>query len=239
MNLLPIFVPFIIFQVFFILCFFTKRISFVDTAWGLGFVLLDQVLRLKIGYSHFAQPAVSFLIAIWGLRLGVYLFTRSLIEEHEDFRYAELMNEWSPSPWSHAFAKIFVLQPFLMILVAMPIILPYYFPRPLLSYDQSKFWIPNVLYFTAVFGFLLEAVADTHLFIFKRNPENKGKKLKSGVWVLNYPNYLGEIIFWWSIGIIGTIISGPICLVGPIVITFFLIKVTGVKYLKRRLANYK
>lgn len=37
-------------------------------------------------------------------------------------------------------------------------------------------------------------------FVFKNNPDNKGKFIDTGLWALSrHPNYLGEIGVWWSL----------------------------------------
>src|SRR5690606_2178024 len=86
--------------------------------------------------------------------------------------------------------------------------------------------------------FVFEVLADSQLALFKKNPNNKGKILKSGVWSLSrHPNYFGEATIWWGIGIIS--ISGfvPItfiALISPLIITLLLRFVTGVPLLERK-----
>lgn len=61
--------------IWFLICQWRKDISLVDVAWGLGFVVLA-------GWSYFKyqQPdnlLFFLMVAIWGLRLAIYLLIRN------------------------------------------------------------------------------------------------------------------------------------------------------------------
>lgn len=89
-------------------------------------------------------------------------------------------------------------------------------------------------------GFIFEAVGDAHLYFFKRNPENKGKVLDRGLWSLTrHPNYFGEAVLWWGFFAIA-IPAAPLWTVfSPIVMTYLLVRVSGVKMLDELLARTK
>ena len=90
-----------------------------------------------------------------------------------------------------------------------------------------------------VFGFLFESIGDKQLRIFISDPKNKGHVMSTGLWKFTrHPNYFGEVTQWWAIGIIGlTVRYGWLGLIGPAVITFLIVKVSGVPLLEARYAD--
>lgn len=59
---------------------------------------------------------------------------------------------------------------------------------------------------------------------FKRNPDNRGKLLESGVWgFVRHPNYLGEAIMWWGMFIFALAHPwGALTVISPIFASWFL-----------------
>lgn len=85
-------------------------------------------------------------------------------------------------------------------------------------------------------GFVFEAVADWQLLAFKRDPASRGRVLDHGLWGRSrHPNYFGEAVLWWGIGLIGAAAGGPLALVGPALLSFTLVKISGVAMLDREL----
>jgi steroid 5-alpha reductase family enzyme len=93
-------------------------------------------------------------------------------------------------------------------------------------------------------GFLFEAIGDWQLARFKRDSSNTGKVMQTGLWSLTrHPNYFGNALLWWGIGIVAAETgSGVIGLIGPVVMTYLLLKVSGVPMLEhsmnKRRAGY-
>ena len=92
----------------------------------------------------------------------------------------------------------------------------------------------GVLLFAA--GFLFEAVSDWQMTVFKRQGENRGRLIRSGLWRFSrHPNYFGEALLWWGIFLIGLGAgSGWYGLVSPLVIAFLLLKVSGIPMLEAK-----
>ena len=89
-------------------------------------------------------------------------------------------------------------------------------------------------------GFYFEAMGDWQLVKFKRNPENKGKLLNTGLWALTrHPNYFGDGVVWWSFFLFALASGGWYTFVGSVVMTVFLRKVSGVDLLEKKLKNSK
>ncbi len=90
-----------------------------------------------------------------------------------------------------------------------------------------------------IFGFAFESIGDKQLRAFLANPKNKGKIMDKGLWrYTRHPNYFGEVTQWWAIGVIALSSEyGWLATVGPTVITFLIVKVSGVPLLENKYAS--
>ena len=89
-------------------------------------------------------------------------------------------------------------------------------------------------YFLWVVGFLFETIGDQQLANFKDNPASKGQVLNSGLWrYTRHPNYFGEACLWWGYYCIASSVGGWYSLFGPLLMTFLLLKVSGVALLEK------
>jgi steroid 5-alpha reductase family enzyme len=88
-------------------------------------------------------------------------------------------------------------------------------------------------------GFFFEAVSDYQLFEFTKNPANKGKLMKYGLWHYSrHPNYFGEVVMWWGIFLIALNVPyGYLALISAGTITFLLLFVTGIPWVEQALAK--
>ena len=126
-----------------------------------------------------------------------------------------------------------MLQGFLMLVVSLPITVVFSSPaRPLGALD-----VIGALVFAA--GFLFETVGDRQLAAHVSDPANKGQLMTRGLWsTTRHPNYFGEATLWWGIGLIALrSANGWAALIGPAVITFLLVFVSGVPLLEKKYAG--
>ena len=62
--------------------------------------------------------------------------------------------------------------------------------------------------------------------------------MRSGLWaVARHPNYFGEAVLWWGIGLLALPSGGWLSFIGPLMITFLLLKVSGVVMLDAALVE--
>jgi steroid 5-alpha reductase family enzyme len=203
--------------------------SLADTGWGLGFILVAVL-------SFVRQPApgartflVDGLILLWGLRLAVHIFTRSR-KRGEDFRYAKWRTEWGRWFVLRSYLQVFILQGTILLVVAVPIMLVNFGPGPRLNaldFAGAAVWL---------LGFVFETVGDAELLRFKRDPANRGRIMSTGLWGLTrHPNYFGESSMWWGISLIAlSAPNGGLGLVSPALLTFMLLRVSGVAMLEKK-----
>lgn len=223
---------FAFFNVIFIWALLKKDYSVIDIAWGLGFVLVSF-----IAYSLNRSPDIRSLlvvaaITLWGGRLALYLLVRNLGKKAEDYRYAQMREKWGEKTNWHAYFKIFMLQPVLLFIIALPT-----------SITIARSTIPlNILDYLGLtlflIGWVVETLADYQMSRFKADPANKGKLIRVGVWKRSrHPNYFGEMLVWWGLGFVAlNSVFVLIAFSGALMITFLLAKVTGAPLLE---AKYK
>ena len=172
------------------------------------------------------------LVTVWGLRLFYHIIKRNW-GKPEDFRYANWREEWGKFVVIRAFFQVFMLQGFVMTLVAVPILLVNVSPDTgfgLLEFIGLAVWLK---------GFFFEAVGDKQLADFLRVPENRGKVLQTGLWrYTRHPNYFGEATMWWGLFVIGlSVQNGIFGIISPLVITNLLLFVSGVPMLEKKMMD--
>jgi len=197
-----------------------RRNDLADIAWGPGILLVGIVGYIYSGSE--LSLLVLGLMSVWGLRLGFRIGLRNL-KKKEDARYIELAKSWGKWFLLRSYAQVFLLQGFLMVVVGYPALHLAMFGGDIstLAYVGVSIW---------ALGFFFEAVGDYQLDAFLKNPENKGRIMKYGLWkYTRHPNYFGEVTQWW--GIFLMIVSsslGLVAIISPLMITFLILKVSGI-----------
>ncbi len=205
-----------------------KRNDIADIAWGMGFVFAAVVSLAAGGYFAPRALLVSLLVLIWGLRLALHIHARNR-GRGEDKRYKQWREEWGKWFYPRSFLQIYMLQGVLLVIVSVPVI----------TINASTTTPFSWLDFTGVavwlIGICCEAVGDWQLLRFMRNPANKGTLMTTGLWRYSrHPNYFGEVTLWWGIYLIALgIPNGWLTIIGPITITFLILKVSGIPMLEK------
>ncbi len=217
----------------FIISLITKRNDVADIAWGLGFVLLTWASFLIASKNGTRGLLTVSLISIWGIRLAWHIHSRNK-GKGEDYRYLAWRNQWGKWFVLRSYFQVFILQGLFLYLIIIPVLLinkSEYTPLNLLDLLGFLLWL---------LGFYFEAVGDAQLVRFKKNPHHKGKLLQDGLWSLTrHPNYFGEVIQWWGIFIIALSVKGGwMGIIGPLTITFLIVKVSGIPMLEKNMESH-
>ena len=223
---------FLYFLVFFLIGQLINNNSIVDFGWGLGFVVLSVIYFAITNPVNMTAILVSALVTIWGLRLSFHIAKRNF-GKPEDFRYIEMKKNWGKHPMFHAFFKVYMLQAFLMYLIATPIMVAFF------SGSNTFNLFTGIGVGVWFVGFCFEVIGDLQLKNFRKNKENKGKILKTGLWkYTRHPNYFGEAAMWWGIFIIVAPSNlGLWALSSPVLLTYLLLFVSGVPLLEEKLKD--
>ena len=207
--------------------------SIVDIFWGCGFVIIAWVCLLTTPERTPRALLVTILITVWGLRLALYLFRRNA-GQGEDYRYAAMRKRIGRYFPFFSLFLVFGFQGVLIWLISFPLqqAITAVQPQSLTALDfaGALLWIS---------GFLFEAVGDWQLTRFKANPANRGQVMDRGLWrYTRHPNYFGDALLWWGFFLIALATpNGWWTMLSPLVMTFLLIKVSGVALLERTLAG--
>jgi steroid 5-alpha reductase family enzyme len=206
-----------------------KDSSIVDIFWGIGFIILVWLAFALTPQGYLPRKILlGILVTIWGLRLAAHIGFRNA-GKPEDFRYAKWRAEYGARWWWFSFFQVFLLQGCIMWLISAPIIaaLTSGFPAILTPLD----WLGVLLW---ALGLLFESIGDAQLMLFKADPGNKDKLLTKGLWkYTRHPNYFGEAVIWWGFYIIALAAGRWWTIFSPILMTYLLIKISGVAMLER------
>lgn len=212
-----------------------KDASIVDVFWGSGFVVASWVyFALTPDGFDSRKWLVVILVTLWGLRLSLYILWRNW-GEGEDARYQKFRANAGEQWWWQSYVKVFLLQGFLMWLISAPLLAAQISPTPanltVMDYLAVIVWL---------IGFFFEAVGDWQLARFKADPANKGQLLTSGVWrYTRHPNYFGDATQWWAYYFFAVAAGSWWFIYSPILMTFLIIRVSGVALLENNLKQAK
>ncbi len=209
--------------------------SIVDVFWGAGFAILAIAYAVMTDGLFARQALLVSLVVAWGTRLALHIFRRSL-GKPEDPRYAAWRAAGGKSFWWTSYFKVFLLQGGLMWLIAMPLLVAEVSPTPerltVLDGLGAAVW---------TIGFLFESVGDAQLSRFKADPANRGQVLQTGLWrYTRHPNYFGDAVVWWGYFLIALAVPGGAWTIfSPVLMTFLLMRVSGVTLLEEGLRESK
>ncbi len=181
-------------SVLWIVSLLVKDASIVDIFWGPAFIVLGSSLLVSMDQVYSERSLfILFLVSLWAIRLASHIGFRN-IGHGEDFRYVEWRKESGKNYWWHSFIRVFLLQGGLCTLVGVSIYFGYLNEKPL-SFIETMF--ASTIFFI---GLAWESISDLQLKAFRKDPKNKGKICKSGLWKYSrHPNYFGDLVVWISI----------------------------------------
>jgi len=209
--------------------------SLVDIFWGLGFIIASLFyFNLTQNHHSIRQWLVITLVIIWGLRLSLHILRRNW-GHGEDYRYRVWREQAGKAFWWKSYFKVFLLQGIVLWIVSWPLPAAQQSTKPL----WTIFDVSGIILWSS--GFFFETVGDFQLTRFKRNPANKGKVMRAGLWAYTrHPNYFGEALIWWGFYMFAlTASSSWWTIISPLLMTFLLMRVSGVAMLEKSLVVTK
>jgi steroid 5-alpha reductase family enzyme len=212
-----------------------KNSSIADPFWGMAFILANSIYYIFLPAGALPRKMLaSVLIILWGLRLSLHL-ARRYIRSGEDFRYARWRAQHGNAWPLRSYFQVFLLQGILVWLISAPLLAAHSGRAP-----STLTWLD--LFGAAVWlaGFYFEAAGDWQLYRFKADPANQGKLFTGGVWrYTRHPNYFGDAAQWWGPYLIALAAGGWWTIFSPALMTFLLVRVSGVAMLEKSLIKDK
>ena len=220
---------FLFFSFLWVLQVVRRDAGVVDIGWTVG-VGVMAVYAAVAGDGWLPRRVlVAMLGGAWAFRLATYILVDRVLRPGEDGRYQYLRAHWGEKANSRFFF-FFTMQSFLVILFGLPFL-------PIAADTRARLCATDVLgalvWVVAIAG---ESIADRQLTLFRRDPANKGKTCRVGLWrTSRHPNYFFEWLHWWAYVVVA--IGAPswwLTLVGPILMYVFLMRLTGIPYTEKR-----
>ena len=212
----------------------TRNAGMVDPIWAFTLGGLAVFVAWAGSAPGESRPALALMGGLWGMRLGVHLTARNA-GKPEDWRYAQFREKWGASAnrnmfWFFQFQNVFTL------LLAATAYLPVAFRA-----GTPPAWalpLAVAIWLIAVGG---EGLADRQMEAFRRNPMNKGRVCRDGLWRWSrHPNYFFECVHW--LAYLPLAWGSPwalLTLAAPAVMAALLIKLSGVPLLEEEMMKRK
>ena len=210
-------------------------VSMVDLYWGSGFAVIAWVTVLSAqAETNIRHWLVIALISLWAVRLALYLGWRAGHHGAEDPRYAAMRaGRGKAFEWQSLYI-VFGLQGMLIWLLSFPMQFGLTNPHPLNLLSLAGAGI-------ALFGLVFETIADFQLTRFKRQNPVATALYTEGLWrISRHPNYFGETCFQWGLFLLAAAHWPSLWTIwAPLLMTFLILRVSGVKLLEEQLATRK
>jgi steroid 5-alpha reductase family enzyme len=201
-----------------------ENFGVIDAAWAGCFTIHALVFFNFSGGFLPRKLLFLLLIAVWSLRLAIFLAKR--IKSHhpqEDTRYKKLREEYGTN-YKNRFLYFFMFQAVSVCILTAPMIFVFNNPNPNIGLVE---WIGAVCFFVSLAG---ESLADNQMSRFKVQANHAGKVCNVGLWRYSrHPNYFFESCIWFSFYIF--MLGTPNlwwAVYAPLIILGLLVKVTGV-----------
>lgn len=183
------------------------------------------------GPLNIRQIILSSFAAIWGARLGWYLYTRIINNNGIDSRFTVV------KPFLLRFLMNWTLQGIWVFMSVLPVLMVNQstekFVVGVLDYIGMSLWI---------IGFSIEVIADYQKITWQKLSKNKRKFINVGLWTISrHPNYFGEILLWFGMAL-SSQCSVPVprsfvAFLSPISVAFLLVFISGIRLLEKKKNN--
>ncbi len=208
-----------------------KNAGIVDIFWGPLF-LIAALTGAWLGEGDLERTKlILVLVSAWSLRLAFHLGLRNL-GHPEDRRYVAMRKKHGAKFWWVSALTVFLFQALLASIIALPIHVSMLSSQPPLGLLAG---VGTIIF---IVGLAFEVIADYQLKRFLAQPNQVGKVLNTGLWRYSrHPNYFGEALLWWGLGIISLETGAYYALLGPLFMNFLLLKVSGVVMLEKTIGS--
>ncbi|CAN5131012.1 DUF1295 domain-containing protein [soil metagenome] len=207
--------------------------SIVDIVWGAAFVVVTMTAAVVADGVAARRVLLAGLVAVWGLRLSAYLAWRNL-GHGEDYRYRAMRRRWYDRFGLVSLVVVFGLQGVLVWVVSLPVQLAVTANAP-----DTIGVLAGVGVAVWAVGLFFEVVGAAQLARFKSDPANEGQVMDRGLWCYTrHPNYFGDFCVWWGIFLVAAETGiGRWGVIGPLVMSLLLVRVSGVAMLERTITK--
>ncbi len=220
--------------VVFVFSLYYKNASVYDPYWSAAPVFIGIYWLFNSTETDFYYKFIWVMIVLWGVRLTWNWILRWDGFEDEDWRYTHLRKKTGKMYWLVNLLGIHLLPTFLVFLALTPV---YFVFNSSVSSPTSWLLVPAVLF--TLGAIYLEKTADDLLRQHIKSGKSKTERLQKHVWgLVPYPNYMGEICFWWGLYFTAIAVDYELwwTVYGPVSITLLFVFVS-IPMMRKRLKN--
>jgi len=207
----------------------TRQAGWADVFWSFAIGIGGLIVALAVAGQGPAERrwVVAAMVAFWSLRLGFHILARTATTRYEDPRYADLRREWGDAFQLRLFLFL-QIQALCGIGLIVTVFAAAHRPGPAFSPADG---LGLALLILSVIG---EGIADRQLRAFAADSSHQGKVCDRGLWAWSrHPNYFFEWLGWLAYPVIAIDLSGGwspgwLALVGPVLMYWLLVHVSGI-----------
>lgn len=206
---------------------------YYDLTGSLTYITVVGLAWFMAGDPAPGAELLFIAVSLWAVRLGSFLFLR-VIEVGEDQRFRHIKVS------APRFFMAWTLQGMWVSFTVSAVLVA------LLPGNGASDFLPAVLS-SAVFvagcclamaGLIIEVIADHQKARFRKNLDNKGRFIQTGLWSrCRHPNYFGEIVFWFGLALAASpAMSGAqhLAWLSPLFVYLLLTRLSGIPTLVKR-----
>jgi len=201
-----------------------KTEKFYDLTGSVTFIL-SAYLSHEWSPQTTRQNVQSHMVMGWAARLGLFLFAR-ILHDGEDKRFVRAKED--PS----LFFKFWTIQGIWVFVTMLPTLMlnSSERDRPLGNLDVIGWGLWAI-------GMGFEVIADFQKSAFRRNPNNKGKFITTGLWSISrHPNYFGEVLLWFGLYISASSVFRRfqyLSVLSPVFVYLLITRLSGIPLLEK------
>ena len=203
-----------------------KNASVYDPYWSVAPLVILGLLALNIKLTS-SSALVLIAVFVWGIRLTLnwaYTFKNLY---HQDWRYTMLKEKTKKF---YPFINLFGIHMFPTLVVYLCVLPAVY----LITFQIEANVLTYIFFVFALMSAVIQGLADCQMHKYKLNKITN--YINSGLWKYSrHPNYLGEIMMWFSIDllVVLTVKGNYFFLIGAIV-NFVMFMVVSIPMAEKR-----
>ena len=212
--------------VVFIFSVLLKNASVYDPYWSVAPLVILGLMALNVKLTS-SSLLVLIAVFVWGIRLTLnWAYTFKNLN-HQDWRYTMLKEKTKKF---YPFINLFGIHLFPTIVVYLCILPAAY----LITFQVEANVFTFILFCFALMSAFMQGLADYQMHKYKLNKTTNF--INSGLWKYSrHPNYLGEILMWFSIDLLVVLtIKGNYYFMIGAIINFIMFMVVSIPMAEKR-----
>ena len=209
----------------FIFAFIYQTERYYDFIGSLTYSSSALIVYFSLPTKTQTDNVLLIVVLIWSLRLGLFLFRR-ILEDGHDTRFDK------PKQSFFHFLQYWTGQAMWVSFTCIAVYVAMISNEP-----NTLSPISLIGVFIWIAGFIIEVIADGQKRNFRKDLNNKGRYISTGLWSRSrHPSYFGEITLWTGVSLIAlTSLSGIgyVALISPFFVYALLSKGSGIPLLER------